>query len=131
MKRSPVVHFEMPVKDKKRVTKFYENAFGWNMVVTGAGMGNYVVAQTAETDEHNMVKTPGNINGGFFDYADKPGFREPHIVLAVENLEESMTLVKSEGGSIDGETMDIPKIGKYITIIDTEGNRVGLLQPSR
>ncbi len=129
--KSPVVHFEMPAKDKARVAKFYTNAFGWNMVQSGAEMGNYLVAQTAETDENNMVKTPGTINGGFFDYADKPGFTEPHIVLSVENLEESIEAVKKEGGTIDGEPMDIPHVGKYVSIIDTEGNRVGILQPSR
>jgi predicted enzyme related to lactoylglutathione lyase len=130
MKRSPVVHFEMPAKDKARVSKFYSNAFGWNMVQTGADMGNYVVAQTAETDEKNMVKTAGAVNGGFFDYAEKPGFTEPHIVISVENLDESMESVKKEGGAVDGTPMDIPTIGKYVSIIDTEGNRVGLLQPS-
>lgn len=129
MSKNPVVHFEMPAKDKARVSKFYTNALGWNMVQTGPEMGNYLVAQTAETDDKNMVKTPGTINGGFFDYKDMPGFTEPHIVISVDNLEETMNKVVEEGGKIDGEPMDIPKIGKYATVIDTEGNRVGILQP--
>ncbi len=29
MKMNPVVHFEMPAKDKGRIRKFYETAFGW------------------------------------------------------------------------------------------------------
>lgn len=66
MKKNPVVHFEMPAKDKKRVSEFYTKAFGWDMQQLGEGMGNYIVAHTAETDENNMVKTPGTINGGFF-----------------------------------------------------------------
>ncbi len=37
-KMSPVVHFEMPAKDKKRVRKFYETAFGWEMSQMGAEM---------------------------------------------------------------------------------------------
>ncbi len=128
MSKNPVVHFEMPAKDKKRVSDFYTNAFGWNMVQTGPEMGNYIVAQTAETDGKNMVKTPGTINGGFFDYKDMPGFTVPHIVISVDNLNESMEAVKKQGGTVDGDPMDIPTIGKYVTIIDTEGNRVGILQ---
>ena len=31
MKMNPVVHFEMPAKNKKRVKKFYEKVFGWKM----------------------------------------------------------------------------------------------------
>ncbi len=131
MTKNPVVHFEMPAKDKKRASKFYTNAFSWNMVMTGPEMGNYLIAQTAETDENNMVKTPGTINGGFFEYQDKPGFTQPHIVISVDNLEESMKKVVDEGGTIDGKPMDIQTIGKYVTAIDPEGNRVGLLQPGK
>jgi predicted enzyme related to lactoylglutathione lyase len=29
-----------------------------------------------------------------------------------------------------GEKMDIPGIGLYVSILDTEGNVVGILQPS-
>ena len=130
MKSSPVVHFEMPAKDKKRVSEFYANAFGWNMVQTGPEMGNYVVAQTTETGENNMVKTPGTINGGFFDYKDEVGFREPHLVISVESLDEAMKSVKDAGGEVLGEPMDIPTVGKYISFKDCEGNHVGMLQPS-
>jgi len=31
MKRSPVVHFEMPYENSERVKAFYENVFGWKM----------------------------------------------------------------------------------------------------
>ena len=46
MKMNPVVHFEMPAKNKKRVKKFYEKAFGWKMQQLGAKMGDYILATT-------------------------------------------------------------------------------------
>lgn len=125
-----VVHFEMPAKDKKRVSDFYSSVFGWKMQQTGEEMGNYLVAQTAETDENNMVKTPGTINGGFFDYKDEEGFNTPHLVIAVDDLNKSIDDVKAAGGKIDGEIMDIPNIGKYISFKDCEDNIVGMLQPN-
>ena len=64
---NPVVHFEMPYESSERVMKFYSQAFGWQMNNTGPEMGNYVLAGTTETDENRMVKTPGTINGGFFE----------------------------------------------------------------
>jgi len=76
-----------------------------------------------------MVKTPGTVNGGFFKYDDKPGMDTPHVVLSVEDIHESMELVKKNGGTIEGDTMDIPGIGVYASVIDTEGNRIGILQP--
>lgn len=135
-KMDPVVHFEMPAKDKKRVSDFYSKVFGWKMQTLGPEMGNYVLAGTTEVDEKNMAKRPGAINGGFFDYQDKEGFDIPHIVIAVSNLEEGMKKIKDAGGKILGgakgpDTIDdIQGIGRYILFEDSEGNHVGMLEPS-
>lgn len=128
--KNPVVHFEMPAKDKKRVSNFYSKVFGWNMQQMGQEMGNYLLAQTTETDEQGMVKTPGTINGGFFDFKDEEGFTSPHLVISVDNLSQAIAGVKSNGGQVMGEPMDIPGIGKYVSFKDTEGNNVGMLQPN-
>jgi predicted enzyme related to lactoylglutathione lyase len=34
-KMNPVVHFEMPMSNKERMSNFYKNAFGWDMQVMG------------------------------------------------------------------------------------------------
>lgn len=131
----PVVHFEMPAKDKNRVSDFYSKVFGWKMVQLGKEMGNYVLASTTETDKDGMVQRKGAINGGFFDYQDKEGFNIPHLVISVDNLEESMEKVQQAGGKVIGgsrgkEPDDIPGIGLYVSFIDSEGNHVGMLQPT-
>ncbi len=133
MKPNPVVHFEMPAKDRKRVAEFYSGVFGWKMNQLGEEMGNYLIAQTAETDENNMVKTPGAINGGFWESQESA---PPHIVISVDNLEESIKKVEESGGKIiggasgPGKIDDIPGVGRYTSFEDTEGNRVGMLQPT-
>lgn len=125
---NPVVHFEMPVKDKKRVSDFYSKAFGWDMKTMGEEYGGYVLAMTTESNEQGPLK-PGAINGGFFDApADKP-LPPPHVVISVDNLEESMKAVKEAGGEVLDKPMDIPGVGLYIQIHDSEGNSVGMLQP--
>jgi predicted enzyme related to lactoylglutathione lyase len=132
-KMGSVVHFEMPAKDKSRVADFYSNVFGWKMNQMGAEMGNYLLAQTADTDELGMVKEPGAINGGFFAYQEKEGFNVPHLVISVDNLEESIEAVKNAGGKIlggaTGDIDDIPNVGRYVSFEDSEGNHVGMLQP--
>ena len=133
-KMNPVVHFEMPAKDRKRVADFYTKAFGWQMKQLGPDMGNYLIAQTAETDENNMVKTPGAINGGFWE-SKEAAF--PHVVISVDNLEETMKKVEEAGGKIiggasgPGKIDDIPGVGRYVSFEDSEGNIVGMLQPSQ
>jgi len=67
MKMNPVVHFEMPAKDKKRVSDFYSKVFGWQMTQLGQEMGNYILAGTIPVDENQMAINPGAINGGFLN----------------------------------------------------------------
>jgi|GEM_PF-2643964 len=38
MKMNPVVHFEMLAKDKGRMRRFYETAFGWQTEQLGKGL---------------------------------------------------------------------------------------------
>jgi predicted enzyme related to lactoylglutathione lyase len=130
MSKNPVVHFEMPYKDADRVSKFYTEAFGWNMMGTGEQIGGYVVAQTAETDENRMVKTPGTINGGFYPLSASSASTEPSVVIAVEDMEKAMEDIKAAGGEVIGTPQDIPGIGLWVSFKDSEGNRVSVLQPN-
>ena len=125
---NPVVHFEMPYDVRERMAKFYESAFGWQTQMLGEEMGNYVLATTTETDEHGPKK-PGAINGGF--YAKDPDWPAPYpsIVIAVDDIRESIKKVADSGGKVLGEPMDIPDVGQYVCFTDTEGNRVSMLQP--
>ena len=129
-KMDPVVHFEMPYDDRERLVGFYSRAFGWQMEKLGKEMGNYVTAATTETDKNGMVKRPGVINGGF--YPKMPdGPAQPSVVIAVEDLKDAMRKVAEAGGKVLGEAMEITGIGQYAAFADTEGNRVGLLQPKK
>ena len=130
MKKTPVVHFEMPYKDAKRVSKFYNSAFGCGMNDAGSDMGHYIVAITAETGKDNMVKTPGTINGGFYQKS-KSTNPYPSFVISVEDIEEAMITIKKAGGKVLGKPQDIPGIGMWVVFKDTEGNKVSILQPSR
>ncbi len=131
MKMNPVVHFEMPAKDKKRVADFYTKVFGWNMQQLGAEMGNYILATTTPVDEKTQRPTePGAINGGFFDWKDDELNRVPHLVISVEDIQASTKAVQESGGEILGEQMNIPGIGLYVSFRDSEGNIVGMLQPT-
>jgi predicted enzyme related to lactoylglutathione lyase len=123
-----VVHFEMAYEDRDRMKTFYESAFGWQTQTLGPEMGNYVLATTTETGENGMPKNPGAINGGFYERPDPSG-QAPSVVIAVDDIQESMRKITAAGGTVLDQPMDIPGIGQYISFRDTEGNRVGVLQP--
>ncbi len=127
---NPVVHFEMPAEDRKRMSDFYTKVFGWQTQMLGEDMGNYVVVNTTETDENGSPKKPGIINGGFYMKTDDMPAQYPSVVIAVNDIEASIKEVNAAGGKVLGEPMEIPGIGLYVSFFDTEGNRVSLLQPS-
>jgi uncharacterized protein len=125
---NPVVHFEMPYDDQTRMAAFYKQAFGWQVQALGAEMGNYVLATTTESI-NGRPKSTGSINGGFFPRkADWPA-QHPSVVVAVDNIASSVAAVRQAGGTVLGEPVEIPGVGKYVSFMDTEGNRVSMLEP--
>lgn len=129
---NPVVHFEMPAEDGERVKAFYAEAFGWQMQTMGPEMGNYILASTTETDEAGRPQVPGAINGGFFQKTDQ--YNVPSLVISVDDIQKAMQNVAQAGGTVLGghsgsEPDVIPGVGLFVSIVDTEGNLVGLMQP--
>ena len=124
-----VIHFEMPYENRDRMKTFYETAFGWQTQTLGPEMGNYVVAMTSEPGPDGMSKTPGTINGGFYEKPSDPAGHAPSVVIAVQDVHAAMEKIKAAGGSLLGEPMEIPGVGQYVSFRDTEGNRVSVLQP--
>jgi predicted enzyme related to lactoylglutathione lyase len=127
----PVVQFEMPAEDRKRMADFYTKVFGWKTQMLGPEMGDYVLARTTDSDETGRPKNPGVINGGFFPKSEDKPAQYPSVVIAVEDIKEHMKGVEEAGGKVLGEPMDIPGVGSYVAFVDTEGNRVSMLQPAR
>lgn len=124
-----VVHFEMPYEDRDRVAKFYQRAFGWKTeVMPGSDMGDYVLAMTTESTPKGPVK-PGAINGGFFQKKPEYPLQFPSVVISVDDIAKSMKKVTDDGGKVLGDPMDIPNVGRYVSFVDPEGNRVSMLQP--
>ena len=125
---NPVVHFEMPYDNRVRMAKFYESAFGWQTQMLGEDMGNYVLATTTETGQSGPIK-PGAINGGFFPKKPDWPAQYPSVVIAVDDINESIKKVIGAGGTVLGEPLGIPGVGQYVSFTDTEGNRGSMLQP--
>ncbi|EKD93300.1 MAG: hypothetical protein ACD_28C00181G0002 [uncultured bacterium] len=127
----PVVHFEMPYEDRGRMADFYAKAFGWKAEMLGPEMGEYVVMNTCEKDEQTKFpKKPGMINGGFYKKPEDKLGQCPSVVIAVEDINASLKKLEEAGGKPLGQPMDIPGIGKYASFLDTEGNRVSVIQPN-
>jgi len=122
-----VVHFEIPADDVSRAGKFYKEVFGWNIQkISMPGVGDYFIVKTVETDENQMPKEVGAINGGMIK-REKAG-ETTIITVDVENLEEHLKKIASNGGTIISPKRAIGDMGLYAEVADTEGNVFGVWQ---
>ena len=126
---NPVVHFELPYENPNRIAKFYESVFGWKIQFLGEEVIDYILVTTAEADVKPGAPA-GSIDGGL--YRKKPDWpaQYPSIVIGVEDILESMKKVARAGGKVLGEPMLIPGVGQYVSFLDTEENRISMLQPA-
>lgn len=126
---NPVVHFELPAKDTKRMSQFYQKAFGWQTDQMGEKeYGGYVMAMTTKSGKKGPLK-PGAINGGFYKITKDMPAQYPSVVIAVDDIKKHIEIVKKAGGKVLGAPMKIPRVGDYAAFVDSEGNRLSMLQP--
>ena len=92
-------------------------------------MNGYVVAHTTPLGADGRPTKTGEINGGFYQKTPEMPPQHPSVVVAVDDIHEAMKKVTAAGGTLMGEPFDIPGIGIYVSFIDTEGNRLSILQP--
>lgn len=119
-----VVHFEIPVDDLDRAQKFYKSVFDWKMD-SMPGM-EYILIRTVPVDEQGRPAEPGAINGGMMK-RQRP-VNCPIIVINVQNIDDAVKKVKSKGGEIVREKMQVGDMGYAAYFKDPEGNIIGLWQ---
>lgn len=114
-----VIHFEITAEEPERAAEFYRKVFGWK-IERWEGGPPYWLVDTGEGD---------GIGGAIMP-------REGHgqgvvNTVGVESMEKAMADVRAAGGRILMETPDeIPGVGLFAYVRDTEGNEFGLLQPA-
>ena len=120
-----VVHFEVPVDNLQRAQDFYKSIFGWKITEV-PGMPYWIV-HTVETDEQQMPKESGAINGGFFK-KEEGEYLSPVIVINVPDIDVYIKNIEQAGGKIVLPTNQVGDFGLYARFVDTEGNVVGIWQ---
>jgi predicted enzyme related to lactoylglutathione lyase len=119
-----VTHFEIPVDDMSRAKDFYKKIFGWE--INDIPEMEYSLVTTVPTDEKNMPKETGAINGGMLKKDDTS--TSPVIVIDVSSLDEYLKKIESAGGKVVLPKVEVGDFGLYARITDTEGNIIGIWQ---
>jgi predicted enzyme related to lactoylglutathione lyase len=123
-----VIHFEIQADDVARAKDFYEKTFGWKIEQMmskekGGGMNYWGLTTGPEG-------TVG-INGGMYERsAGNNKLYTYDCTIQVEDIDKAIADVKANGGEILVEKGEIPGVGWFARAKDTEGNMLGIMQPT-
>ncbi len=116
------MHFEIPVNDSERMSRFYTDLFDWKFdkQPMGSGMDYWMIETTGRGPEH--------LGGGMYLKQGSESDR-PRFFIGVEDIDEHTERFKQAGGSVIIEKQEVPGFGWSVIGSDPEGNVLGLFQP--
>ena len=113
-------HLEVPARDLQEAKHFFSTLFNWQ--------NNFI----EWSPEYFLVTSPnGEKNGPSLGlYKSDEFVMATKIVIEVENIEETLKVIKKEGGKILKEKFLISKeVGYAAYFTDLSGNQWGLFSP--
>jgi len=122
-----IIHFEIPANDVEKLKKFYEDIFGWTIILA-PGPIEYWIIQTVPTDQDGMLQRPG-VNGGMYKKQNPEG--KPINYFSVESINDFLEKITKKGGKITQPKEEVHGVGWIAAAEDPEGNQFALLQPIR
>jgi uncharacterized protein len=118
-----IVHFEIPASEPSKLTRFYEQLFGWKFTKMEGGMDYWLIS-------HKDAKSPDETMGGL--YKPDQGMSQQGFVnyFGVKSLDESLKQASSLGAKVVVPKQEIPNIGHFAILTDPNGNSFALFQSS-
>lgn len=117
---SNISYFEVPADDISRAKRFYTEILGWDFMlnqVPGIPVEYWnITTGKSRKDTLNM--------GGL--YQRKEASSRMLMYAQVKNIDKALAQIEQLGGKILSPKMTLNTIGTLVTIIDSEGNLIGL-----
>ena len=105
-----IVWHELWSKDLDKGIPFYKKLLGWDIVEKDAGKSGI----------YQMIQAGGKPIGGFMTPPEEmPSFWVAYIT--VEDVDESLKSVKEGGGKVLFGPIDMPTVGRFAMVADSEG----------
>jgi uncharacterized protein len=117
MQHGEFTHIEIPADDTERARRFYGELFGWTFAPDSPGFEGYHLFTTPAGEEG----TAGAIG--------KRGEMAPdklRVYVNVDSIDETIGKVAGAGGSVVDAKAEVPGMGWYAVLADSEGNEIAL-----
>jgi hypothetical protein len=122
---SNIAYFEVPADDVKRAKKFYTELLGWDFMKTEVpGIPvEYWNITTGTSRKDTLTK------GGLYQREESSSRMLMYTI--VDDIDTALAKVEELGGKILSPKMVLPTVGTLVTIIDSEGNLIGLWEQEK
>ena len=115
MPHGDITHIDIPVSDMARAQGFYSTLFGWE------------IAEPPGFEGYPMWRAPNQISGGGLAPRGE-GFTQPRSYVETDSIEETLELVKANGGKVLMDKSPISDTSWWAIFEDPDGNHVGLYE---
>jgi hypothetical protein len=110
---------ELMTRDVDAAKKFYSELIGWEMADSGMPGMDYTMMKAAGKEAGGMMAMPKEVP------AEVPSHWVSYIT--VDDVDAAAKKVTELGGKLLHEIMDIPSVGRFVTIQDPTGAAVALI----
>lgn len=115
MPHGDITHIDIPVSDTGRAQSFYQALFGWE------------IAEIPGYEGYPMWQAPNKISGGGLAPRGE-GFTQPRSYVEVDSIDDTLAIVKEQGGKVLMEKNPISETSWWATFEDLDGNHIGLYE---
>lgn len=114
---------ELMTRDPAKAKPFYGKVFGWASSDQDMGpMGTYTLLLRGQTNVGGMMAMPPNVP------AQVPSYWG--VYFAVDDCDATVKKAQELGGSVVVPATDIPRTGRFASLMDPQGAMVSILQPA-
>jgi len=115
---------ELMTRDVETARDFYSKVFGWSYDLQDMGpMGTYTVISGGEN---------GGLGGMMSMPDEMPDMVPNHwmVYFTVTDVDASVSAVTGAGGQVVNGPMDVPGVGRMVTVHDPAGGSFSMMQPA-
>lgn len=120
MAHGQINHIEIPADDPERAKRYYEAVAGWD------------IAEPTSVPDYWLFRFAEGFGGGIGRRGVSAS--TDHAIrdyLEVDSIEAALAASDANGGSTKEPKNEIPGVGWFAVVLDSEGNELGLFQSTR
>ena len=114
---------ELMTRDAEAAKAYYHDVLGWEFDTMSMTNGEYSVAMQG-----------GKPVAGIMDISGIEAFGQQPVrwftYLAVKDLDTALEKTRAQGGTVQREPFEVPKVGRIALVTDPAGASVGLMTPA-